>query len=113
MNLKIFEACDTPAPAFAAALLGDFGARVTVIESAEGSGLRRLGSKQVQEVWWPIIGRNKRSLVLDDADPDRSQALRAINPRLVMASISGFGQTGPHASRPGFGKIAEAMSGTL
>jgi crotonobetainyl-CoA:carnitine CoA-transferase CaiB-like acyl-CoA transferase len=67
----------------------------------------------VQEVWWPIIGRNKRSLVLDDADPDRSQALRAINPRLVMASISGFGQTGPHASRPGFGKIAEAMSGIV
>ncbi len=78
LNLKIFEACDTPAPAFAAALLGDFGAQVTVIESAEGSGLRRLGSKQVQEVWWPIIGRNKRSLVLDAAHPDRSQALEAI-----------------------------------
>jgi crotonobetainyl-CoA:carnitine CoA-transferase CaiB-like acyl-CoA transferase len=78
LNLKVFEACDTPAPAFAAALLGDFGAQVTVIESAEGSGLRRLGSQAVQAVWWPIIGRNKRSLVLNDADPDLSQMLGAI-----------------------------------
>lgn len=78
LNLKVFEACDTPAPAFAAALLGDFGASVTVIESAEGSGLRRLGSPQVQEVWWPIIGRNKRSLVLDAKDPGVAQVLETI-----------------------------------
>jgi crotonobetainyl-CoA:carnitine CoA-transferase CaiB-like acyl-CoA transferase len=38
-------------------------------------------------------------------------ALLAVNPRLVVARISGFGQTGPYASRPGFGTLAEAMSG--
>jgi crotonobetainyl-CoA:carnitine CoA-transferase CaiB-like acyl-CoA transferase len=37
--------------------------------------------------------------------------LQAVNPRVVVARISGFGQTGPYASRPGFGTLAEAMSG--
>ena len=37
--------------------------------------------------------------------------LRAVNPRLVLARVSGFGQSGPYASRPGFGTLAEAMSG--
>jgi crotonobetainyl-CoA:carnitine CoA-transferase CaiB-like acyl-CoA transferase len=40
-------------------------------------------------------------------------ALRAVNPRLVMLSISGFGQTGPQMTRPGFGKIAEGLSGIV
>ncbi|HEX4506606.1 MAG TPA: CoA transferase [Alphaproteobacteria bacterium] len=39
--------------------------------------------------------------------------LRAVNPRLVMLSISGFGQTGPQTTRPGFGKIAEGLSGVV
>jgi crotonobetainyl-CoA:carnitine CoA-transferase CaiB-like acyl-CoA transferase len=41
------------------------------------------------------------------------ETLKAINPRLVYASISGFGQTGPWAQRPGFDLIAQAMSGAL
>ena len=41
------------------------------------------------------------------------ETLRAVNPRLVYASISGFGQTGPWAQRPGFDLIAQAMSGIL
>lgn len=93
-------------------------------------------------VWWGVAARAKLCVDLDLKNPDDRQtllgliatadalvenyrpgvldrlglgweALRAINPRLVMASISGFGQTGPHASRPGFGKIAEAMSGIV
>jgi len=88
------------------------------------------------------LNRNKRSITLDlKADEDREvlyalvksadvlienarpgvagrlgmgyETLREINPRLVYASISGFGQTGPWAQRPGFDLIAQAMSGIL
>ncbi|MBM3407912.1 MAG: hypothetical protein FJY25_11360 [Betaproteobacteria bacterium] len=93
LNLRIFEATDTPAPAFAAALLGDFGASVTVIEAPEGSGLRRLGAKLVQDVWWPIIGRNKRSLALDAADPHTARVLEVIvqNADLLLTDDSPLG----------------------
>ncbi len=96
--------------------------------------------KDGTSVWWQVQSRNKRSLALDlkekeaqdivrqlakDADvlienfrpgamegwglgPD---ALLAINPRLIMLRISGYGQTGPYRDKPGFGVVAEAMSG--
>lgn len=91
-------------------------------------------------LWWKLANRNKRTIALDlknhddrevfsrlvsDADvlienfrpgtlerldlaPDR---LIEANPRLVVTRVSGFGQTGPYAGRPGFASIAEAMSG--
>ncbi|MFT3721133.1 CoA transferase [Pseudorhodoferax sp.] len=77
LALKVLEATDTPAAAFGAALLGDFGAEVTVVEPPGGSAIRRLGSAAVQEVWWPIIGRNKRSLALDVQRPSAQAVLAA------------------------------------
>jgi crotonobetainyl-CoA:carnitine CoA-transferase CaiB-like acyl-CoA transferase len=91
-------------------------------------------------LWWPIIARNKKSITLDlrqsagqelarrlivNADvlienfrPGTLEkwnlgyeALAAANPRLVMARMSGFGQTGPYSQQPGFGSIGEAMGG--
>ena len=96
--------------------------------------------KDGTSVWWQVQSRNKRSLALDlkaaeaqaivrqlaiEADvlienfrpgamegwglgPDE---LLALNPRLVMLRISGYGQTGPYRDKPGFGVVAEAMSG--
>ena len=96
--------------------------------------------KDGTSVWWQVQSRNKRSVALDlkekeaqdivrqlvqDADvlienfrpgamegwglgPD---ALLAINPRLIMLRISGYGQTGPYRDKPGFGVVAEAMGG--
>jgi formyl-CoA transferase len=96
--------------------------------------------KDGTSVWWQVQSRNKRSVALDlkdtaaqdivrqlakDADvlienfrpgamegwglgPDQ---LLAINPRLIMLRISGYGQTGPYRDKPGFGVVAEAMSG--
>ena len=96
--------------------------------------------KDGTSVWWQVQSRNKRSVALDlkekeaqdivrqlvkDADvlienfrpgamegwglgPD---ALLALNPRLIMLRISGYGQTGPYRDKPGFGVVAEAMSG--
>ncbi|WP_051839940.1 CaiB/BaiF CoA transferase family protein [Streptomyces sp. NRRL F-5126] len=91
-------------------------------------------------LWWIHLGRNKRNLTLDLSTPDgRDVLLRlaatadvvienfrpgtlerwglgwdelsAVNPRLVLARVTGFGQFGPYARRPGFGTLAEAMSG--
>ena len=91
-------------------------------------------------LWWKYEGRNKRTVVLDLKDPDDLDVMRrlvatadvlvenfrpgtlerlglapddliAANPRLVVTRITGFGQDGPYAGRPGFATIAEAMSG--
>jgi crotonobetainyl-CoA:carnitine CoA-transferase CaiB-like acyl-CoA transferase len=91
-------------------------------------------------LWWSVLGRNKRCATLDLSTPDGAALLRQIvadadvlvenfrpgtlerwgigpevlhaaNPRLVVARVTGFGQTGPYAARPGFGTLAESMSG--
>jgi len=91
-------------------------------------------------VWWEVQSRNKRSVALDlktaegqatvralaaEADvlvenfkPGTLEGwglgwdvLHALNPKLVMLRISGFGQTGPYAHKPGFGVLGEAMGG--
>ena len=91
-------------------------------------------------LWWKMVNRNKRTVALDLKDADDVQVfkrlvagadvlvenfrpgtlerlglgpdvLHAINPRLVITRVTGFGQTGPYASRPGFATIAESMSG--
>ena len=91
-------------------------------------------------LWWKLANRNKRTIALDlKATDDREVFLRlvrdahvvvenfrpgalerlglgpaelhAINPTLMITRVSGFGQTGPYAQRPGFASIAESMSG--
>ena len=97
-------------------------------------------SKDGDGLWFKALARNKRLITLDLSNPaGRDLFLRLaenadvvlenfrpgtlerwgagpddlwrVNPRLVVARVSGFGQTGPYASRPGFGTLAEAMSG--
>lgn len=58
----------------------------------------------VVENWRPDV---KRRLGVD------YQSLRAVNPRIVLASISGFGQTGPYAKRPGFDQVIQGMGGLM
>jgi formyl-CoA transferase len=96
--------------------------------------------KDGTSVWWQVQSRNKQSLALDlrlaegqsivrqliqNADilienfrPGAMEAwglgpdeLLQLNPKLIMLRISGYGQTGPYKDRPGFGVVAEAMSG--
>jgi formyl-CoA transferase len=96
--------------------------------------------KDGTSVWWQVQSRNKRSVALDLKDPEAQGIVRqlaadadilienfrpgamegwglgpdelmALNPRLVMLRISGYGQTGPYRDRPGFGVVAEAMGG--
>ena len=65
LKLSVLEVTQSPAAAFAAALLGDFGASVTVLECSGGSRIRSLGGDKVRQVWWPILARNKRSVAVD------------------------------------------------
>jgi len=91
-------------------------------------------------LWWKSVARNKRCITLDLGKPEGADifkrlvkgtdvivenyrpgtfekwgigydAIRAIDPRIIMLRISGFGQTGPYKNRAGFGRVAEAMSG--
>ena len=97
-------------------------------------------SKDGVGLWWKLLGRNKRTITADLSTPDGREVLlrlaaeadvlienfrpgtlerwslgweelSAVNPRLVLARVTGFGQRGPYARRPGFGTLAEAMSG--
>ncbi|MFD5569384.1 CaiB/BaiF CoA transferase family protein [Streptomyces cadmiisoli] len=97
-------------------------------------------SKDGVGLWWKILGRNKRAITLDLSKPGGRATLLALaatadvvienfrpgtlekwdlgwpelsaaNPRLVLARVTAFGQFGPYAHRPGFGTLAEAMSG--
>ncbi|MFD0304762.1 CaiB/BaiF CoA transferase family protein [Streptomyces sp. NPDC127119] len=97
-------------------------------------------SKDGIGLWWKLLGRNKRTMTLDlSTYGGRDTLLRlaasadviienfrpgtlekwdlgweelsAANPRLVLARVTGFGQFGPYSRRPGFGTLAEAMSG--
>lgn len=93
-----------------------------------------------QSLWWPVVARNKKSVTLNlrvkegqdiikklisEADilienfrPGTLEKwglgyddLKEINPGLIMVRVSGYGQTGPYASKPGYGAIGEAMGG--
>jgi len=120
-------------------MLGDFGAEVIKVEPPTGDTLRGWKTQGVS-THWKIYARNKKSLCLDlrsqaakdmllglvpstailvesfrpgvmedmGFEPD---VLLALNPRLVIVRISGWGQDGPYHQRPGFGTVIEGMSG--
>jgi len=120
--------------------LADFGAEVVKVESpGRGDTLRDWREAGVS-VHWKVYARNKKSITLDLKSPEapgiildlaahfdvliesfRFRYLENLgvgpdrllerNPRLVVVRVSGFGQTGPYAKRPGFGTLVEAMSG--
>lgn len=119
--------------------LADFGADVIKVEPPEGDALRHWKDNG-RDLHWKVYGRNKRSVVLNLRSDAGKAALRRLlktadvlvenyrpgtlekmgfgpdvlhgdNPNLMIVRISGFGQTGPYASHPGFGTLVEAMSG--
>ncbi|MGB3481695.1 MAG: CoA transferase [Mycobacterium sp.] len=140
-GVRVVDAATIYAGPMIATLLGDFGADVVKVEHPQGDGLRQWEwRKENESLWWALVGRNKRDISLALSDPRGAAVLRrlladadvfienfrpgtlekwgldpqdllAANPKLVVVRVSGFGQTGPYRSRPGFGTIAEAMSG--
>lgn len=120
-------------------ILGDFGAEVIKVEPPAGDTLRGWKTRGVS-THWKIYARNKKSLGLDLRNPQAKdiflklvptaailvesfrpgvlekmgfspETLLAINPKLVIVRVSGWGQGGPYGQRPGFGTVIEGMSG--
>jgi len=140
-DIRVIDAAVLFAGPTAATILADFGADVIKVEHPKGDPVRTHGyHKDGVSLWWKVISRNKRAVTLNLSSA-KGQELMAglvqkadvliesfrpgtlerwnlgpetlyrLNPRLIVARISGFGQTGPYRGRPGFGTLAEAMSG--
>src|SRR5580704_10007794 len=122
-------------------MLADLGADVIKVESLEGDPYRSYQGEHYSP-HFQAYNRNKRSIALDLKNPSEqrlfdgllreadvfiqnfrpgtaarlgagSDRLRSLNPRLIYASISGFGSSGPYAERPSYDSVAQALSGFL
>lgn len=140
-GLRVLDCATLFAGPLIATQMADFGADVIKVEHPRGDPLRYTGSaKDGHGLWWKVAARNKRSITLDLSGSHGRQTLldlatsadvlienfrpgtmerwglgwdevSAVNNKLVMVRTTGFGQSGPYSHRPGFGTLAEAMSG--
>jgi crotonobetainyl-CoA:carnitine CoA-transferase CaiB-like acyl-CoA transferase len=120
--------------------LADFGAEVIKVEDPDKGDPLRAWRVDGHSLFWKAYARNKKSLTLDLRKPRAKEllldlverthvlvenyrpgtlermglgpdALHGRNPQLVIVRVSGWGQTGPYAQKPGFGTLVEGMSG--
>jgi crotonobetainyl-CoA:carnitine CoA-transferase CaiB-like acyl-CoA transferase len=142
-GIRVIELANFIAGPFCGTLLADMGADVIKVEPPKGDMARAMPPQMNGESpSFAALNRNKRSLVLDLKQPAAREVLfklaassdvlleayrpgalkklglgpeeiRAVNPRLVYTSVSGFGQTGPDSRRAGVNLIIEAFSGAL
>lgn len=140
-GLRVLELGHYIAGPFCTRVLADLGAEVVKLEPPGGDPFRGWGaSVRGNSVWWSIHGRNKlcaevdlkreagreavrrlaarADVLVENFRPGALErlglgpdALAAVNPRLVVARISGYGQDGPYRDKPAFGAIGEAMGG--
>jgi crotonobetainyl-CoA:carnitine CoA-transferase CaiB-like acyl-CoA transferase len=140
-GIKVIDAATLFAGPLAATILGDFGAEALKVEHPKGDPSRSHGyAKDGIGLWWKMLGRNKRAVTLSMSTPEGAEIFKKLardadvviesfrpgtferwglsyeelseeNPGLVLARVTGFGQFGPYSNRPGFGTIAESMSG--
>ena len=137
-DVRVLELTQVMAGPFCGQVLGDMGADVVKIEPHGGDSTREsLGTAA-----FLAVNRNKRSVALDLKSPEHQavlhrlvrdadvllenhrpgvaarlgadwETLSELNPRLIYASVSGFGHTGPYAQRPGYDLIAQGLSGVM
>lgn len=142
-GIRILEFSQIVAGPFAGVALSDFGADVVKIEPLEGESRRSSAAVVPNEgKYFQSLNRGKRSLTIDLSKPEGRAVvhrlvpnfdvvlinyragvpakmgidyatLRALNPRLIYASITGFGETGPYAKRAGSDIVAQAYSGLM
>jgi len=140
-GLRVIELGQLLAGPFAGCMLGYFGAEVIKVEPPGGDPIRNWREvKDGTSLWWRSLARNKKCIsvdlkteqgrqlvkqllasadivienfrpgVLEDWGLD-PESLRQENPQLIYARISGYGQSGPYAKKPGFASACEAISG--
>ncbi len=139
-DIRVLEMGQLVAGPFCGQMFADMGADVIKIEApGQGDPLRGWG-REGYPLWWEVCARNKRCItanlresegqnlvlelvkqadfVLENFRPGTMEKwglgyeeLKAINPKIIMIRVSGYGQTGPYASRPGYASVGEAMGG--
>lgn len=140
---RVLELGSTVAGPFCGRLLADFGAEVIKVEPPEGDPVRTMGKHvDGHSLYAASILRNKKLICLDLRKQQARyvvsqlstncdivvenfrpgtlekwgigyEQLSALNPKLIMVRISGFGQTGPYRERPGYGFLGDAVGGML
>jgi crotonobetainyl-CoA:carnitine CoA-transferase CaiB-like acyl-CoA transferase len=142
-GIRVLDLSRVIAGPYCAALLGDLGADVIKLERpGRGDDLRALRGNGQMSASFAAVNRNKRGIAVDLQKADGARlafelarradvvienflpgvadrlglgyaAVRAVNPAVVYASVTGFGQTGPLARKPGYNTIAQGMSGLM
>ncbi|WP_170328219.1 CaiB/BaiF CoA transferase family protein [Ruegeria arenilitoris] len=139
-GIKILESTTMITGPLAGQMLGDLGAEITKVETPKGGDLFRTFRGGTYSPYFCAYNRNKKSVALDLRDDqgldiykklvreadvlienfrpgvmDRlglsSDVLKALNPRLIQCSITGFGPDGPYKKRPAYDTVAQALSG--
>ena len=142
-GLKVLDLTEHMAGPFCTMILADMGAEVLKLERpGKGDSSRAMGDGSERNPYFRYINRNKKGITLDYKQPEGRalflrlvermdvlvenyrptvmqraglgyEALRAANPRLVYAQLSGFGYDGPYAGKGGFDLIAQGMGGIM
>ncbi len=142
-GVRVLDLSRVMAGPFCTMLLGDLGAEVIKIEPPEGDDSRKFAVMvNGESTYFLSVNRNKKSVVVDLKKPEGVEIVRRlaavsdvvvenfrpgvakrlgvdyaslskVNPSLIYCSISGFGQTGSYAQKPGYDLIALAMSGMM
>ena len=139
-GLRVVELGQLLAGPFCGQLLGDMGAEVIKVEPPGAGDPMRVWGQGAEKVQWEVVARNKKSvsanlripegqalvrkligkadILIENFKPGTMEkwgfapdALLAEYPGLIIARMSGYGQTGPYSDRAGFGGIGEAMGG--
>jgi len=142
-GIRVLDITHVMAGPYCAMLMGDLGADVIKVESPSGDQARHMAGKVGSDSFgFNSVNRGKRGIIVDLRKPEGQEIIRrlaqtadvliennrpgmmakygldyatlsALNPKLIYASISGFGQTGPYASKGGFDLVAQGISGIM
>lgn len=139
-DIRVIELGQLIAGPFCGQLFADMGADVIKVEPPGQGDPLRVWGREGYPMWWQVVARNKRCITANLREPEGQalikklvkeadfilenfrpgtmekwglsyEELTEINPKIIMIRVSGYGQTGPYAKRPGYASVGEAMGG--